>query len=453
MGVSKKAVAGSHPREGSGPLRIAFVVDRFPSLSETFILNQITGLLERGHTVDIFATHQSRAAVVHADVERYGLVHRTRNVVLPQNLFTRAVKGAGLLAVHAPRHPALLRALNVARYGRSAIALHMLYTGVPFLTPYDIVHCQYGTNGEAVGAVLKELGLQRRLVTTFHGEDLRLVERRGAELFRRLLRQGDCFIAISDYSRRRLLELGIDPAKLVHHPVGIDCSVFTRAAQPSNGSGRDLRIVTVARLVPEKAIHVGILAVSKVLRDQPDLRLRYEIVGDGPMYGELTTLICDLGLEGVIRLRGPLQQEAVVDILRRSDIFVLPSVAEVLPVALMEAQAVGLPAVATAVGGTSEIVLDGRSGFLVPPGDLEALAEKLQLLIHQPRLRIALGELGSRHVMARFDVNGLNDRLIQIYRRVIGGNLPIEKRDIAWTAETTPILTAFAEGESIEAGT
>lgn len=447
--MSKKAVAGSYPRGGSGPLRIAFVVDRFPSLSETFILNQITGLLEGGHTVDIFATHQARAAVVHADVERYGLVQRTRNVVLPQNLLTRAVKGAGLLALHAPRHPALLRALNVARYGRSAIALHMLYTAIPFLTPYDIVHCQYGTNGEAVGAVLKELGLQRRLVTTFHGEDLRLAERRGAEPFRRLLRHGDCFIAISDYSRQRLLQLGVDPAKLVHHPVGIDGRLFHRIPQLLN-TGDDVVIITVARLVPEKGIQNGILAVARLLRDQPDLRLRYEIVGGGPLHGELKLLIGRLGLNEIVRLHGPQRQDTVFDLLRRSQIFLLPSIAEVLPVALMEAQAMGLPAIATKVGGTGEIIVNEMSGFLVPPGDVDALAAKLRLLVDQPRLREELGQSGSRNILTHFDVNVLNDALVQIYQRVLDGDLPIDINHAAWKTESASMPSALTAGTSVE---
>lgn len=414
----------------AGSLRIAFIVDRFPALSETFILNQITGLLDRGHTVDIFARYSWNEEVVHTDVERYGLLRRTRHIVTPQSPFVRALKAAGMLAVHAPRRLALLRAINVARYGRAAIGLHMLYTAVPFLNRYDIVHCQYGHVGEAVGALLKELGLQRKLVTTFHGFDIRLAQRQGIGSFRRLLAQGDCFIAISDYSRQQLLAWGIHRDKLLYHPVGIDCRVFTHVPQPVTDSGRDIRIVTVARLVPEKAIHNGILAVSKLLRDKPGLRLHYEIIGDGPLRRDLATLIGELGLEGVVRLRGPLQQDAVVDVLRRSDIFVLTSIAEVLPVALMEAQAMGLPAIATTVGGTSEIVLDERSGFLVPPGDVEALVAKLRLLVEQPQLRVALGQYGSRHARTRFDVNVLNDRLVQIYRQVLNGSFPVGETDV-----------------------
>jgi colanic acid/amylovoran biosynthesis glycosyltransferase len=452
MDVSTQAVTGSAPREGNRSLKIAFVVHRFPSLPETFILNQITGLLDRGHQVDIFATMPREDVAVHPDVERYNLLQRTSNVTVPQNLLVRAIRAPALLIAHA-RHPALLRATNIARYGRKAVSLRTLYTAAQFLTRYDIVHCQYGTNGEAVGALLKEMGLQRKIVTTFHRFDIRLAQDRGIGLFRRLLAQGDCVIAISESNRRQLLEWGFDPAKVVYHPVGIDCRVFAPIPQPSNDPGRKINIVTVARLVPQKAVHNGILAVSKLVRDRPDLRLRYEIAGGGPLHEDLKALIGHLGLETVVRLHGPLRQEAVFEILRRGHIFLLPSIDEITPVALMEAQAMGLPAIATTVGSTSEVVLDERSGFLVPPEDVEALAAKLRLLVEQPQLRVALGQYGSDYVRARFDINVLNDRLVQIYWRVLGGDLPIDINDAAWKTEGASMSDAFTSRTSVEGRT
>jgi colanic acid/amylovoran biosynthesis glycosyltransferase len=256
-------------------------------------------------------------------------------------------------------------------------------------------------------------------------------------------------IAISEPNRRQLLEWGFDPAKVVYLPVGIDCRVFTGVPRPSYDSSREISIITVARLVPQKAIHNGILAVSKLLRNQPDLRLRYEIVGGGPLHEDLQALIKHLGLEGVVHLHGPLRQDAVFEILRRGHIFLLPSIDEVTPVALMEAQAMGLPAIATTVGSTNEIVLDGRSGFLVPPEDVEALAVKLRLLVEQPHLRAALGEFGGHYVRAHFDINVLNDRLVEIYRHVLGGNLPIDNSNAAWKTEAST-SGAFTAGTSVK---
>src|SRR5574341_630087 len=161
-------------RRGPNALRIAVVVNQFPLVSETFILNQITGLLDRGHSVDIIAGTIQADAVFHPDVAQYDLLSHTQAMTVPANRPERAVKAARLLVSRLPRHPGLLRTLDVLHYCRSALGLRTLFPAIPFLSPYDIVHCQYGTNGEAVGALMKRLGLQRKLVTTFHRFDLRL---------------------------------------------------------------------------------------------------------------------------------------------------------------------------------------------------------------------------------------------------------------------------------------
>jgi colanic acid/amylovoran biosynthesis glycosyltransferase len=121
----------------------------------------------------------------------------------------------------------------------------------------------------------------------------------------------------------------------------------------------------------------------------------------------------------------------VIDALHRADVFFLPSVAEVLPVSLMEAQAVGLPVVATSVGAVGEVVLDGRSGVLAAPGDPDALADMLGSLIQRSREWVLMGLTGRRHVEANFDVNRLNDRLVEIYGRVQAGEFMRSPRDAA----------------------
>ena len=402
-------------------LKIAVVVNTFPSVSETFILNQITGLLDRGHSVDIVASRVRRNVVLHPDVRRYNLLSRTHTIHTPAGLFKRSVRAAGLIIACLPRDPRLLRTLDVFHYGRPALTLRPLYTSIPFLTRYDVVHCQYGPNGEAVGALVKRLGFQQRLVTTFHRYDLRLAEEQGSTIFEELRRQGDCFLSISSHTREALLRLGFDPAKIVYHPVGIDTRLFLPSDRAASRSSRQVRIATVARLVPQKDLHTGIRAIARLVRTVPGLQVRYDIVGGGPLRDELTQLAEALGLGGVVHFHGPLPQDRVVEILGLSDIFLLPSRDEVLPVSLMEAQAMGLPAIASAVAATAEIVLDGRSGFLVPPGDPDAIAAKLQLLIEHPERRGEFGLRGRRHIVAHFDIDILNDRLVEIYRRVVAG--------------------------------
>lgn len=402
-------------------MRIACLVDSFPTLSETFILNQIVGLLERGHQVDILAKRAGDTSVLHPDVLRCGLLQRTRYIDPPSNKMLRALKGISLITTNLRRHPKpVLAALNAIAYGRHSLSLKLLYSAIPFLQGYDIIHCQYGPNGN-LGAMLRNLGIRGKLVTTFHGYDIRLGLSRGAQIYRRLFEEGDCFIAVSRYNYANLVRFGLDREKIVYHPVGIDLRQFPYRGPGRTGNDRVLRLITVARLAEEKGLQYGIRAVHRLVRRHPRLMVRYDIVGAGPLHDELARLVRTLGLGRVVHLLGSQSQPQVLQSLQGSDIFLLPSRAEALGVVLMECQAVGLPVVATASGGTGDVVLEGKSGFLVPPEDADALAEKLEYLAEHPVRWAQMGMAGRRHVVENFDVNKLNDRLVGIYEHLLFG--------------------------------
>jgi colanic acid/amylovoran biosynthesis glycosyltransferase len=120
-----------------------------------------------------------------------------------------------------------------------------------------------------------------------------------------------------------------------------------------------------------------------------------------------------------VRLLGAKSQDEVIGELRRSDILLAPSLAEALPVSLMEAHAMGLPVVATRVGSVDQIVREGCSGFLVEPGDAAALCRPLADLIRHPELRSEMGRRGRRHIERHYDIERLNDRLVEIYRELL----------------------------------
>jgi colanic acid/amylovoran biosynthesis glycosyltransferase len=402
-------------------MRIACVVDIFPTVSETFILNQIVGLLDRGHQVDIVAKRVGDTEVLHPDVARYDLLRRTRYIDPPNNKVLRALKAVPLVAANVRRHSrSVLAALNAVTYGRQALSLKLLYAAAPLLRGYDIIHCQFGPNG-VLGATLRNLGIKGKLVTTFHGYDIRLGLARGAQIYRRLFDEGDCFIAVSRFNRDNLVRFGLSPEKIVYLPVGIDLRRFPYRGPRETGTDKVLRLVSVARLVEEKGLQYGIRAVRELVRRQPGLAVTYDIVGAGPLHDELASLVEALGLGGVVRLLGARSQPQVLQLLQGSDIFLLPSLAEALGVVLMESQAVGLPVVATTSGGTGDVVLEGKSGFLVTPGDAGAFADKLEYLALNPARWVDMGIAGRRHIEETFDVNTLNDRLVGVYEHLLSG--------------------------------
>lgn len=405
-------------------MRIAFIVGPFPALSKTFIIDQITGLIDLGHEVDIYNSVSKKESFDHPDVLRYDLPARTYRK-MPADKIRRVIEAIKLIIKNYSKNPKLiLKSLNPFIYGTEAVSLQLLYTVVSFLDkkPYDIIHCHFGPNGN-IAACLKQLGFQGKLVTTFHGYDIRLGVEKGSGIYRRLFEYGDCFLSISDYNYKNLVKFGADPDKILYHPVGINMNKFPFKWQSSEDKTCDpIVILTVARLAKEKGLKTGIRAVAGLIKQKPDLNTEYRIVGGGPLQGQLKGLVEELRLEKNISFLGPMDQRGVVSEMLKSHIFLLPSIAEALPVSLMEAQSVGLPVVATDVGSVFQVIVDGETGFLVPKEDVDKMAVKLKYLVEHPEIWQEMGKAGREFIEKHYDNKRLNRQLVEIYEKLIGEN-------------------------------
>lgn len=408
-------------------MKIAFVVGQFPSPSETFILDQITGLIERGCQVDIFADVPRGSPVVHADVTRYRLGERMRYAhAWPDALFARFARGAALAATGFLRAPrTVLRAMNTSRYGREATSLRLLYAAFPLLGErlcYDAIHCHFGPYGVR-GMFLRDAGiLNGKLFTTFHGADLTSTLRAWgpAAAYDKLFAAGDRFLPISERWRKRLVELGCPPEKIIVHRMGIRCSEFPMRAR-FLAKGERVRCVSVCRLVEKKGLEYAVQAIARL--DHAD-GVRYDIIGDGPNMGALERLVDACGAGERVRLHGWMERKQVLRMLDDAHILIAPSVTahngdqEGIPVAIMEAMALGMPILSTRHSGIPELVEDGVAGLLVPEKDVHALQDALQRLLARRHQWPAMGEAGRRAVEREFDVDRLNDRLVELYRNV-----------------------------------
>jgi colanic acid/amylovoran biosynthesis glycosyltransferase len=198
-----------------------------------------------------------------------------------------------------------------------------------------------------------------------------------------------------------------DQHRIVYVPLGVDLSHFTTRSAPRNA--RAVRIVCVARLEPVKGHSVLIDAFARIASAGRPVELL--LVGDGRLRATLRRRIQALGLEGLVTCTGVVDNGTLPYLLQTADVFALASYAEGVPVALMEAMASGLPCVATRVNGVPELLVHARSGLLVAPGDVAALASALNVLIDGPRLRARLGEAGRRDVAANYDASMNADRM------------------------------------------
>lgn len=350
-------------------MQILYITSTFPKLSETFILEQITGLIDLGHEVDILAFYKTDEKIFHDDIEKYNLLAKTIFVQKSENRLgfkltpevSRVVYGADIIHAHFAALPA-----------ETAMAISGL-TKAPFIFTahaYDIfVH----TNTEK----LKEL----------------------AETAARI-------ITISEFNKQFIVNmLGNEYADRIEIiRCGIPVAKFSPLKKKDDGI---IKLLTVGRLVEKKGTRYAIDAFSKIARKH---NVEFRIIGEGPLMGELYELVKNHKLIDKVRFLGPQPQARVIREMQDADIFILSAVTaangdkEGLPVVLLEAQAMKLPVVSSFHTGIPEAVLDGKSGFLVPEKDINLLAQKLECLIVNRQLREEMGEYGRRHVESRFNI-------------------------------------------------
>jgi colanic acid/amylovoran biosynthesis glycosyltransferase len=408
-------------------VKIAVIVDSFPALFETFILNQITGLIDLGHHVEVFAGSRPNDSRIHPEVDQYHLLEHTHYIhdAKPVSKSKRLMGVLSILPVSLKRNPlATLRSLNIIRYGTESLSLNLLYKLESFLAagPFDILSCHFGPNG-LTGILLKELGVPGKVITTFHGYDLSSYPlRHGPKVYERLFHQGDLFLPISEFWKAKLVALGCPLEKITVHHMGIDLDKFkfkSRRLSP----GEPVRLLTIARLVDKKGLHYSIEAVAKVLHAHSNIE--YAIVGDGPLRQELTDLIQQLGVAEKVKLLGWRDATAILHILNGTHIMLLHSIVskrgdmEGIPVSLMEAMAMGIPVISTRHSGIVELVEEGRSGFLVAEKDIDDMADKISHMITRPGKWAEMGAAGRIFIEANFNIKTLNRRFSELCQSLL----------------------------------
>ena len=441
-------------------MRVAFLVGHFPRLSETFVLNQITGLLDRGHEVDVYTEHIEGWTKVHPDVKKYRLWERTFLIhSVPPNYIWRVLRGLWLTATHFHQAPWLiLRSLNIFAYGTQAASLWLLYSAISLAekqATYDIIHCQFGTQGYRGATFKRLLKPTPKLLVMFRGHDIsRYVKEGGDKVYQALFKDVDYCLANCSFFRQRVIDLGWKPDKISVHFSGIDVSKF-KFKPRSLGAGESIKIATVGRLEEKKGIEYAIRAVAKQIEKTPSIT--YNIIGDGSLKESLDSLIHSLGVESNVHLLGWKNEAEIIQVLDTCHLFIAPSVTasdgnQDAPInVLKEAMALGLPVISTRHGGIPELVEDGVSGYLVPERDVDALTEKLEHMLNHPERWPEMGAAGRKFVECHFDLQGLNDLLVSRYKQILSQDhrnnfrrLSSRKSAVDFS-ENSPIRSAYFE--------
>ncbi len=230
----------------------------------------------------------------------------------------------------------------------------------------------------------------------------------------------DSFVAVSGPVRQSLItRCRIDPEKVRVIPNGLNTGRLRPAADPEailtelGLPGEAKLVVTAAALTPKKGHRYLVEAAELLVRDRDDVF--FLLLGEGELRGELEGMIRDRGLSGRVILLG--SRPDAVEIIGRSDLFVLSSTREGLPISLLEAMALKRPVVATAVGGCPDLISDGENGILVPPRDAGRLAAAIGKVLEGGEPARALGEAAAETVLAGYGMEKMIAAYQEIYRR------------------------------------
>ncbi|EPX82311.1 glycosyltransferase [Salipiger mucosus] len=409
--------------------RLAYLTGEYPRASDTFIQREVAALRALGHEV------------LTCTIRTTGAEH----LVGPEQ---RAEHASTIRVLDSAKRPLRLARAHLrwiaTRPGGYLAALRLAWTTAPKGLRGRLYNLLYFLEAGVLAEVLRHEGVEHlhnhiakasctvaMLASalsgvpysfTIHGPDIffephhwRIDEKTARARFVACISdycraQLMCFASPADWDRLHVVHCGIEPERY--------------SVAPHDGK----RLLFVGRLAGVKGVPVLLDAVAALRARHADLRL--DLIGDGPDRAVLEARAATLGLTDAVRFLGYRSQDEVAGALAGTDVFVLPSFAEGVPVVLMEAMASGVPVVTTRIAGIPELVADGESGLLVPPGDAPALAAALDDLLASADRRRALGAAGRATVEAGFSVRTEAAWLSRLITTYAEGDPPPAKRAV-----------------------
>jgi colanic acid/amylovoran biosynthesis glycosyltransferase len=423
-------------------MRVAYLTGEYPRATDTFIQREVATLRERGVEVQTFSIRKTGDEHI---VGPEQAAERDRTFyILPIQPIALLLSHFKLLSTAPGRY---LKALKLAWSTRQVGLKGTLYQMFYFLEAGILarqiqqrqiqhLHNHFADSSCTVAMLAAELG-GFTFSFTLHGPSIffepyrwQIGEKINQALFVCCIShfcrsQGMIFAPATQWDRMHIVHCGVDPAlfKVVEH------------------QGVGDRLLYVGRLAAFKGLPILLESLVALRRSHPNLTLT--VVGDGPDRVQLEAQTAQLELTENVKFVGYQSQAQVREQMQQTDIFVMSSFAEGVPVVLMEAMAAGVPVVATQIAGISELVEDGVSGYLVPPGDPIALTNRIDKLLISRDLRAELGEAGRAKVEAEFNIHHEAARLHQVMTTALQGKVESTRPNV--TEEDLSRLSPVAE--------
>jgi len=406
-----------HSDEARYPVRIAYLVSTYPAVSHTFIMREVSSLRQARFEVCVASINPPDRPTGQLTVQE------RREAETTFYIKQQGVRGAAYAHLsHAIRSPwsyfsALWFSLTLAGYDLGQLVFSLFYFTEAlilgrWLKSQNVrhVHVHFANAAATVGLIASRI-FPIEFSLSVHGPD-EFFETRGLRLAEKIA--GASFVrCIGNFARSQVMKLSSpgEWGKFEIARLGVDPAQFAPLGRHRHSE--TVEILCVGRLVPAKGQHVLLAAIGQAVKSVPNLRLR--LVGDGPDRASLTREIAAANLGDHVFIEGNVNQDRIRDYYRTTDIFVLASFAEGIPVVLMEAMSMEIPCISTFVAGIPELIRNEVDGILVPPSDVPELTGAIMQLIKDPQLRRRLGAAGRRRVLEQFNLERNVPRLAQIF--------------------------------------
>ncbi|MEZ6191211.1 MAG: glycosyltransferase [Phycisphaerales bacterium] len=403
-------------------MRIAYLTGQYPRATDTFIQREVAALRDSGVHVQTFSI---RKPLENENVGPEQKAERERTIYILPPSFLNLIAVGAKLKLGAPKR--YFKALRLALKIRQPGIKGFLYSLFYFMEAGIIadrmrrdnlthLHNHFGDSSCTVAMLAAELG-GFTFSFSLHGPGIffepyhwRLDEKLKRALFVSNIShfcrsQAMIFCPPEKWDRLHIIHCGVDPGLF----------------KPVTHAGKGTRLLTVGRMASVKGMPVLLDAIKQLQASHPDIKLT--VVGDGPERKDFERRAGELGIADRVEFVGYQSQSQVRERLSATDVFVLPSFAEGVPVVLMEAMAAGVPVVTTRIAGVAELVDDGTSGRLVPPGDKNSLADAINDLLNDSDRRNTYGQAGRAKVAAEFNITKESAWLRRVMTSALAGHV------------------------------
>ena len=402
-------------------MKVLYILDSFPKLSETFILNEIVELMRMGIDVKILALSKPSERIINEDVSSNKLFDRTRYFHLP-----KPIKLEFRHCISPLFYYYMLKIFYMYHANTDFKHLVRLSYFIPYYRDVDLVHAHFAYEAAVVGMQISKV-LCKPFTFTAHAYEIFSQPSYSKERLKMLVDNAEKIITPSVFNKNHIIkETNCTENKIEIVRATISVEKFNNGKHGNKAEG-EIKIIAIGRLVEKKGFEYLIRAMKAVVKENPSVFLN--IIGDGNLKKELIELSNNLGATDYINFLGAKSNEYCLQELSTSDIAVLPCVVagngdlDVCPLTLQEAMAMEIPVISTIIGSIPELIEDGKEGLLVPERDESALAHAIIKLIDNPSLGREMGKKGREKILKEFNITVQGNKLLQIWRNISNSSL------------------------------